>query len=240
MSGHSKWSTIKRQKGFQDLWRGKTFTKISNAITIAVKSSGGIGDPRENPKLRLAVEAAKEANMPKANIERAIERAKTKGAGEFQEVIYEGFGPGGVSIIVEAATDNTNRTTSEVKSLFNKYNARLGQMGSTTHLFKQTGKIEVDLMGKSIDILFMLVADAGADDVLDEKDQAVIYTDMSRFDGIKNQLSETGYEVLSSSIVRKPISKIEVDGQTREKIENFVNDLEEIDDVQKVFTNAKI
>ncbi|MBI2420630.1 MAG: YebC/PmpR family DNA-binding transcriptional regulator, partial [Candidatus Levybacteria bacterium] len=151
MSGHSKWSTIKRQKGAADIKRGATFTKISNAITIAVKQGGGVGDPDQNPRLRLAVEMARSANMPKDNIERAIQRASNKGEGELQEVIYEGFAPGGVSVIVEAVTDNTNRTTSEVKSLFNKSGANFAQPGAVSYQFKQTGEIVIHKNGKSID-----------------------------------------------------------------------------------------
>src|SRR5476649_2527298 len=126
MSGHSKWSTIKRQKGINDQKRGKTFTKLANAITIAVKQGGGIGDPGSNFRLRLAIDAARASNMPKENVERAIKRATEKDAGDFAEVLYEGFAPGGVSIIIEAATDNSMRTTSEVKNIFNKAGASFG------------------------------------------------------------------------------------------------------------------
>src|SRR3990167_6843005 len=167
MSGHSKWSTIKRQKGAADIKRGATFTKIANAITIAVKQGGGIGDADQNPKLRLAIEAARSANMPKENIERAIQRAKNKGEGELQELMYEGFAPGGVSVLVEAATDNPNRTTSEVKSLFNKSGARFAEPGAVAYMFSQVGEISVSKNGKSIDDIFTVALDAGAEDIED-------------------------------------------------------------------------
>ena len=143
MSGHSKWAQIKRQKGVNDQKRGKTFTKLGNAITIAIKQGGGIGDPDSNFRLRLAIDIARAENMPKENIERAIKRASAKDAGDFTEVIYEGFAPGGVSVIVEAATDNSMRTTSEVKSVFNKAGASFGQPGSVSYQFKHVGRIIV-------------------------------------------------------------------------------------------------
>ncbi|MBI2032238.1 MAG: YebC/PmpR family DNA-binding transcriptional regulator [Candidatus Levybacteria bacterium] len=239
MSGHSKWSTIKRQKGAADIKRGATFTKISNAITIAVKQGGGVGDPDQNPRLRLAVEMARSANMPKDNIERAIQRASNKGEGELQEVIYEGFAPGGVSVIVEAVTDNTNRTTSEVKSLFNKSGANFAQPGAVSYQFKQTGEIVIHKNGKSIDEIFLSAADLGASDVEDAGDEAVIYTETSLLDGIKKGLESQGFLIVSSEISRKPISKVVLSVDQEEKIVNFLSALEEMDDVQKVYSNIE-
>jgi len=238
MSGHSKWSTIKRQKGALDVKRGKTFTKIANSITIAVKQGGGTSDPTQNPKLRLAVDMAKNANMPKANIQRAIERANTKGDGSLSEVLYEGFGPGGVSIIVEAATDNSNRTTAEVKSIFNKNNARFSQPGSSVHLFDQTGEIIINKNGKSIDDIFLIAADFGAEDVKEEGSLAFIYTNLNELEKIKANLEKSGFRVESADIIRIPKLKVEVSSDVREKLTNFIEDLEELDDVQKVFINA--
>jgi len=161
MSGHSKWATIKRQKGLNDKKKGKTFTKLGNAITIAVKQGGGIGDPASNFRLRLAIDVARSENMPKENIERAIKRAAEKDTADFQEVIYEGFAPGGVSVIVEAATDNSMRTTSEVKNIFNKANASFGQPGSVAYQFKHVGRIIAKKGSKSFDDLFSLALDLG-------------------------------------------------------------------------------
>lgn len=239
MSGHSKWSTIKRQKGAADIKRGKTFTKIANAITIAVKQGGGVDDPAQNPKLRLAVDMARVANMPKDNIERAIKRAKSKGEGDLSEVIYEGFGPGGISIIVEAATDNTNRTTSEVKNLFSKHNIRFASPGATSHLFKQRGEITIDKKDKTIDDIFLTAADMGAEDVVEEGDVAFVYTDIQNLSQIKDKLKSTGFEVLGADIIRKPESKIAIDISKSEKYMKFINELEDMDDVQKVYSNAE-
>ena len=240
MSGHSKLSTIKRQKGAADIKRGKTFTKIANAITIAVKQGGGVDDPTQNPKLRLAVDMARSANMPKGNIERAIKRAKERGGGELSEIIYEGFGPGGTSIIVEAATDNTNRTTSEVKSLFNKHNFRFASPGASSHLFRQSGEIIIGKKDKTMDEIFLTAADIGAEDVVDSGDTVSVYTDIKNLPQIKDKLQSAGFEAFSADIIRKPLSKIAIDSSEREKFKKFIDTLEEMDDVQKVYTNADI
>ena len=240
MSGHSKWSTIKRQKGATDAKRGVAFTKISNAITIAVKQGGGIGDPEQNPKLRLAMEMAKTANMPKDNIERAIARATAKGEGELQELTYEGFAPGGVSVLVEAVTDNTNRTTSEVKSLFNKSGASFARPGAVSYQFQQTGEITVSKSGKSIDEIFMFSAELGATDVEDRGEDAAVYTNTSTLSQIRDGLTSAGFQVTASEISRKPVSRVEVEESMKEKIINFLSALEDMDDVQKVYSNIAL
>ncbi len=237
MSGHSKWSTIKRQKGAADAKRGAAFTKIANAITIAVKQGGGIGDPDQNPRLRLAVEMARSANMPKENIERAIERAKNKGEEELQEVVYEGFAPGGVFVLVEAATDNTNRTTAEVKSLFNKSGARFADPGAVGYLFKQIGEITVAKKEKTIDEIFLSAAESGAEDIEDRGEEVAVYTDTSSLSKVRESLISQGVEVLSTEISRKPVSTVEVSEDEKDKIIDFLSRLEGIDDVQKVYSN---
>jgi len=240
MSGHSKWSTIKRQKGAQDAKRGKTFTKIANSITIAVKQGGGIDDPSQNPKLRLAVDMAKTENMPKANIDRAIERASSKEEGNLYEVLYEGFAPGGVSIIIEAVSDNTNRTTPEIKSLFNKHNARFGQPGSAIHLFNQVGEIVLEKNGKSIDDIFLTAADFGAEDVEDMGDRVIIYTSTTNLSKVKKKLEEELFRVESADIIRKPITYLTIEEEDLLKLIKFIDELEEMDDVQKVYIDTKI
>lgn len=240
MSGHSKWSTIKRQKGAADIKRGQAFTKISNAITIAVKQGGGVVDPEQNPRLRLIVELARTANMPKENIERAIARAKNKGEGELTELTYEGFAPGGVSVLVEAATDNTNRTTGEVKSLFNKSGARFAEQGAVSYMFKQVGEISVLKNGKTIDDIFLSAAEAGAEDIEDLGDEVVVYTDSSKASDVRQKLTENGFSVQSSEISMKPISTISVSSEDKEKIINFLSALEDMDDVQKVYSNVAL
>src|SRR5579859_1825548 len=174
MSGHSKWATIKRQKGANDAKRGVLFTKLSNAISVAVRQGGGVADPNQNFKLRLAVDSARTANMPKENIERAIERVAGKDGKVFDEVVYEGFGPGGVSVIVEAATDNKNRTTPEIKSLFEKNGGTLGQMGSVAYQFQLMGKITLQKREKTLDEIFMEAAELGARDVEETENEIYI------------------------------------------------------------------
>lgn len=238
MSGHSKWATIKRQKSLNDQKRGKTFTKLANAITIAVKQGGGIGDPSSNFRLRLAMDAARAANMPKENIERAIKRATESKTGDFEEVIYEGFAPGGVSVIIEAATDNSMRTTSEVKSIFNKAGASFGQPGSVSYQFKHIGRIIVKKGSKSFDDIFALAADNGADDLEEVGDEVFIYTPMQTLAKVKEILFANNLEIVEADLVRAPIVTVEVgDEEKLNKIEHFVNSLEEMDDVQKVYTN---
>jgi len=240
MSGHSKWSTIKRQKGVTDAKRGATFTKISNAITIAVKQGAGVSDPDQNPRLRLAIELARTNNMPKDNIERAIAKASAKGAGELTEVTYEGFAPGGVSVMVEAVTDNTNRTTPLVKSLFNKYGASFGGPGSVAYQFEQTGEITINKNGKSIDDIFMSGAELGANDVEDGEEEAIVYTSVADLNLVKEGLKSNGFDVIDAQISRKPINKISVDEEMKEKILGFLSTLEDMDDVQKVYSNISL
>lgn len=240
MSGHSKWSTIKRQKGLNDQKRGKTFTKLGNAITIAVKQGGGIGDPATNLRLRLAVDAARAANMPKENIERAIRRASGKEAGNLQEVLYEGFAPGGVSVIIEAATDNSLRTTSEVKSIFNKAGASFGQPGAVAYQFKHIGRIIVKKSGKSFDDIFTLAVEQGAEDIEEVGEEVFIYTSMQDLAKIKDALSNLGIGVVEADLIREPVVTVELlEDEKLSKIDNFVNTLEELDDVLKVYTNLQ-
>jgi YebC/PmpR family DNA-binding regulatory protein len=240
MSGHSKWAQIKRQKGVNDKKKGKTFTKLGNAITIAVKQGGGIGDPNSNFRLRLAIDIARTENMPKENIERAIKRATEKDAGEVHEVIYEGFAPGGVSVMVEAATDNPMRTTSEVKSIFNKASASFGQPGSVSYQFKHIGRIIAKKGNKSFDDLFSIALDQGAEDIEEVGDEIFVYTSLQDLTKIKDALSGAGVEVLEAELIREPVVTVQVEqAEKLLKIENFINTLEELDDVQKVYTNLQ-
>ena len=240
MSGHSKWSTIKRQKGLNDQKRGKTFTKLANAITISVKQGGGIGDPGTNVRLRLSIDAARAANMPKENIERAIKRASGKEAGDLEEVIYEGFAPGGVSVIIEAATDNSMRTTSEVKSIFNKAGASFGQPGSVSYQFNHIGRIITKKGNKTFDEAFSLVAENGAQDLEEIGDEFFVYTPMHSLSVVRDVLLKNGFELIEADLIRQPITPIEItEDEKLSKLEHFVNSLEELDDVQKVYTNLQ-
>lgn len=238
MSGHSKWATIKRAKGAADLKRGLTFTKISNAITVAVKTSGGITDPNSNFKLRLAVDAARAANMPKENVERAIQKAVGKDAGELQEVIYEGFAPEGISVIIEAATDNSLRTTTEIKTIFNKEGGNFGQPGSVAYQFEQKGRIVIPKNGKTMDELFEIAVDGGAEDIEDAQDKAIITTAYADLSSVRLNLLAKGITPEEVEAIRKPLTPIDIsDPEKLERVENFLNKLEDLDDVQKVYSN---
>jgi YebC/PmpR family DNA-binding regulatory protein len=237
MSGHSKWATIKRAKGAADIKRGLTFTKLTNAIMVAVKTTG-ITDPDSNFKLRLAVEAARAANMPKENIERAIEKASGKNAGEMQEVIYEGFAPEGVSVIIEAATDNSMRTTSEIKSIFNKDGGNFGQPGSVAYQFEQKGRIVVDKMNKTTDELFEIAVDSGAEDIEDVQNKAIITTAYSDLSSVREKLIAKGFTPEEVEAIRKPLNPMAIsDPEKLQKVINFLEKLEGLDDVQKVYSN---
>lgn len=240
MSGHSKWSTIKRQKGVNDAKRGQAFTKLSNAITIAVRS-GGSSDPNFNFKLRLAIDAARAANMPKDNIDRAIARASGKNAGEMEEAVYEGFGPGGVSIIVETATDNNQRTVSEVKSTFDKNGGSLGVPGSVSYQFEQKGLITVAKNNKSLDDLFLLAAEAGAEDVEDGEEEMTIYTKPEELNVVREALTKADLPVTNAEFTRKPNLLVSIDDTEKaQKILSMLEKLESLGDVQKVYANFDI
>ncbi|HSW97934.1 MAG TPA: YebC/PmpR family DNA-binding transcriptional regulator [Candidatus Saccharimonadales bacterium] len=238
MSGHSKWATIKRQKGANDAKRGVLFTKLSNAISVAVRQGGGVGDPNQNFKLRLAVDAARAANMPKENIERAIARASGKEGKAFEEVMYEGFGPGGISVIVEAATDNKNRTTPEVKSAFEKNGGTLGQMGSVAYQFQLIGRITLPKGAKTLEEIFMEAAEVGAQDIEEGEDEVYIYAEPGVLGKIRDMFLQNGYTITATELIRKPITTIDIeDEEILTKIAAFLDRIEEMDDVQKVYAN---
>ncbi len=241
MSGHSKWSTIKRQKGANDAKRGQLFTKLANVITIAVREGGGVSDPNSNPRLRLAIDTARGANMPKDNIDRAIQRAISKQAGEMEEVTYEGFGPGGFSIIVEAITDKKQRTTPEVKSKFDKMGGSMGTPGSVAYQFQQKGLITISPNGSSIDDIFLIVADSGAEDLEEVGSEVLIYTRPEDLAKVRDALIQNNMEVKNAEIIRKPVTIVEItDIETAQKAISFTEKLEELDDVQKVYANYEI
>lgn len=239
MSGHSKWSTIKRQKGAADAKRGQVFTKLSYAITIAVKQGGGITDPDSNFKLRLAVDKARASNMPKESIERAIQRASGKLAGEVEELVYEGFAPGGIALIVETVTDNKQRTFSEVKNIVEKNGGTLGGPGTVSYLFKKCGEIVVLGGEKTSDELLSLGLDAGIDDMEEEGEAVFFYTDASSFQETKNNLEKSGLKIESAELIFKPLVYVKGDEEASVKVLNLVEKLEELDDVQKVSTNLE-
>ncbi len=241
MSGHSKWSTIKRQKGANDSKRAQVFTKLSKGITLAVQQGGGVGDPASNFKLRLAVESARAANMPKDNIERAIARASGKQEANLEEAKYEGFGPGGFSVIVETLTDNNQRTVAEVKNAFNKNGGNLGNEGSVLYQFERRGVITVAKGGKSLDDIFLIAADSGADDVEDADEEVLIYTKPEDLAKARDALSEQGITPVEAELVWRPLVLSPItEKEAAEKALNFVDKLESLDDVQKVYANFDI
>lgn len=240
MSGHSKWATIKRQKGVNDAKRGAKFTKLSKAITIAVQQGGGIGDPNQNFRLRLAVDAARAGNMPKENIQRAIERAAGKQGEAIEEVVYEGFAPGGVSVIVEAATDNKNRTTGEVQNIFNKNGGNMGQPGSVSYQFTQMGQLILPRNNKSTDEIFLDAADAGAEDIEEVGNEEVfVYTQPTSLAKVRDSLQEKGYTVTEMEIIRKPNLPSVLDDAAAQRVMDFLEKLEDLDDVQKVYSSLE-
>lgn len=238
MSGHSKWSTIKRQKGAADAKRGQAFTKLSNAITLAVKQGGGIADPTSNFKLRLAIDRARSMNMPKDNIERAIDRATATSKTSFDEVVYEGFAPGGIAIIVEAATDNKNRTTSEVKNIIEKNGGTMGNPGSVNYLFSRRGQLIVKKNDISADDIMMVALDAGLEDIEEEDEVFFLYTAPENLMNVKNAIESAGYTIEDAELLYKPLTTIAVDDATYEKVESLMSKIEDQDDVQKVYTNG--
>ncbi|MCX7928301.1 MAG: YebC/PmpR family DNA-binding transcriptional regulator [Patescibacteria group bacterium] len=237
MSGHSKWSTIKRQKEINDQVKGKIFTKLSLAISVAVKTGGG-EDPETNPKLRAAIEAARSANMPKENIEKAINKAKEKG--NLEEVIYEGFGPSGIGVLVEVATDNKNRTFQEIRNIFEKNEGNMATPGAVSYDFKQFGIIVV-AKSENPDEQVLLLIDSGADDIQDVGHGFELLVLFENINLVRNFLSQNNQKIISIDIVRKANNPIKIlDLKVCDKIKQLLNALEEHDDVQKVFTNALI
>ena len=241
MSGHSKWATIKRQKGANDAKRGQLFTKLSKGITMAVQQGGGIADPDSNFRLRLAIESARGANMPKENIERAIARASGKQGVHLEEATYEGFGPGGFSVVVEALTDNILRTVSEVKMTYNKGGGNMGAQGSVMYQFEKMGVVNVEKNGKSLDDIFMIAADNGAEDIEDADTEVLLYTKPEDVAKVRDDLSKQGLNVKSAELTLRPIVINTItDKVTAEKALNFIEKMEDLDDVQKVYANFDI
>lgn len=235
MSGHSKWSTIKREKGAKDAARGAVFTKLGNAIALAAR--GGT-DPDTNFALRLAIDKAKAANMPSANIQRALDRIKDKNAAQLQEVLYEGYGPGGVAILVEVATDNINRTYPMVRLAFSKHGGNIAEKGAVAFQFDRKGTIRVKATGDD----FMLQAlDAGAEDVQEEGDESVVYTASTDLAKVRDALKEQGIEITEAELTYVPNTTIEVtDEATAGKIMRLMDALDELDDVTNTHVNFDI
>lgn len=240
MAGHSKWSQIKHKKSAQDAKRGKLFTKLIREIMVAARIGGG--DPAGNPRLRAAIDAAKSANMPKDNIERAIK----KGTGElegvaYEEVTYEGYGPGGVAVLVEAMTDNRQRTVADVRHIFAKRGGNLGEPGSVAWMFEKKGVIIVEKEEIDEDKLMDIALEAGAEDLVDQGDTWEVHTDPQVYEAVKKAIEEAGISISQAKLDMVPQNLVEVtDPQVAEKILKLMDALEDNDDVQNVYANFDI
>ena len=238
MSGHSKWATIKRKKAVLDSKRGKIFTKLIKEITIAARAGGDING---NPRLRLAVDNAKAQNMPMDNIERAIKKATGELEGvTYHELTYEGYGPAGIAVVVEVATDNKNRTVAEVRHLFSKNGAGMGETGSVAWMFDRKGIITLPAEGKKEDDVMEIVLDAGADDLTTEEDYFEVATTIESFETVRRTLVNKKFVVENASLQWIAKNLIEVKGEDAEKVIKLIESLEDLDDVQNVFSNADI
>lgn len=239
MSGHSKWSSIKHKKGAADAKRGKIFTRLIKEITVAARMGGG--DPDGNPRLRQAIAAAKAENMPKDNIERGIK----KGTGEldgvnYEESSYEGYGPGGVAVLVECLTDNKNRTVADVKHLFERNGGNLGEPGCVAWIFEKKGLIIVEKSSVDEEKLFDLALEAGAEDVNEEDEQFEVITDPSDFETVKASLENEGVEYTLAEVTKTPSNTVKVEGKKAQQMITLMEALEDNDDVSNVYANFDI
>ncbi len=241
MSGHSKWSTIKRKKGAVDIKRGKIFSKLNKEIMVAARIGGS--DPTGNPRLRAAITAARAENMPKDNIDRAIKKGTgdLEGASNFEEVIYEGYGPAGVALLVESLTDNKNRTVSEVRHLFSKFGGSMGEAGCVSWMFDKKGVIAVTKTSVSEDDLMEAALEAGAEDLQTGESEYEVITDLTNFDKVKTTLEDKGFPIEVAEIQMHPKTTVRVEEEKpAQQLLKLMEMLEDNDDVQNVFANFDI
>lgn len=239
MAGHSKWSQIKRKKAANDAKRGKLFTSLIREITVAARAGGG--DPDFNPRLRLAIETAKAANMPAENIDRAIKRGTGELEGvDYEEVNYEGYGPGGVAIYIETLTDNANRTVAEVRHALNRHGGSLGTSGSVAWQFDRKGQIYIDAARYDEEALLMAVLEAGAEDMEREDDTFIVTTDPANFHAVQDGLREQDIAWEQAELAMVPKSTVAVTGDEATRLLKLLDVIEDLDDVQKVYSNADI
>jgi len=236
MAGHSKWANIKHRKARQDASRGKVWTKVIREITVAAKDGP---DPNDNPRLRLALEKANAANMPKDTIKRAIEKGSGTGeTGELEEIIFEGYGPGGVAILVETMTDNRNRTVSDVRHAFSKFGGNLGTDGSVSYLFKKLGVIHIN-KDYSEEILMENVIESGAQDFSEEDDFFEVTTDPNQFNKVIDFFKENNIQYINAELTLRADTLVDLDQDMSEKVLNIMEFMDDLDDVQEVHTNAE-
>ena len=239
MAGHSKWAGIKHKKAIVDSRRGKLFTKLARAITVAAKEGGG--DPEGNPRLALAIQKARDASMPKDNIERAVAKGTGEGADAeaLEDVLYEGYGPGGVALLVEAVTDNRNRTGSEIRHIFSKHNGNLGEPGSVAYLFDKKGVVVVDGERYSEDDLVVAI-DAGAEDIVLDDDVFEIVCDPSDLTAVRESLAGEGIEVETAELAQRPKTRVPLDEDGAGRLLRLIDALEDQDDVDTVHANFDV
>jgi YebC/PmpR family DNA-binding regulatory protein len=239
MSGHSKWSTIKRKKGAKDAQRSKIWSRLAREIIVAARLGGG--DPESNSRLRLAVTAARAQNMPKDNIEKAIKRGTGEIEGAvYEEMTYEGYGPGGVAILVETQTDNKNRTAAEVRHVFTRYNGKLGAAGCVSYLFDRRGTIELDGERCDVDSVMEAAVEAGAEDVAQEGGSIIVTTDMTDLHAVAQALEKAGLPVESAELRLAPQTTVAVSGKDAETLLKLIGALDDLDDVSEVSANFDI
>ncbi|MBI2898496.1 MAG: YebC/PmpR family DNA-binding transcriptional regulator [Deltaproteobacteria bacterium] len=239
MSGHSKWSKIKHTKGAADAKRGKIFTKIIREITTAARIGGG--DPGGNPRLRKAIDSAKAQNMPNDNIDRAVKKGTGElGGVQYEEIRYEGYGPGGVAILAEVMTDNKNRTVAEIRHIFSKYNGSMAAAGSVSWLFKEKGLVACDKTAVSEDQLMEVALDAGAEDIVDGGDEWVVSVPANAYFAVKETLEKAKIAIARSELTKVPDTTVRVSGKDAETNLKLVEALEDHDDVQNVYANFDI
>ena len=240
MSGHSKWSTIKRKKGAADAKSGKIFTKLIKEVTLAARLGGG--DPEGNARLRTAILAAKAENMPKDNIERAIKKGSGElgGAAQFEEITYEGYGPGGVAVFVEVMTDNKNRTVAEIRHIFSKHGGNLAENGAVSWIFAKKGSILVEKKAVEEDELMEIALDAGAEDIQEEENEFEVITSQAAFEGVKSALDSAGIKSIEAKVGMIPSSTVKLDGDKAVSMLKLMEKMEDNDDVQNVYANFDI
>ncbi|HEV8601685.1 MAG TPA: YebC/PmpR family DNA-binding transcriptional regulator [Patescibacteria group bacterium] len=238
MSGHSKWATIKRAKGAADAKRGMLFTKLAKNIAVAVRTGGGV-DPEFNFKLRMAVEKARDAAMPNDNIERAIKRGSGEGKEAIEQVTYEGYGPAGSAFIVEAITDNKNRTTSAVRNIFSKHGGRMGEQGSVSWMFESKGQILLEKQ-PGLEELPLELIDQGVEDVKEIAEGLEVYTLPIDLEKTKKFIEAKGFKILSSELIMRPQQTVTVESADAGKIQTLIDSLNEDDDVTEVYTNTNV
>ena len=237
MSGHSKWHNIQKTKGAADAKRSQIFTKIAREMIVAVKT-GGSGDPNNNSRLATVIAKAKAANMPNDNIKRTIDKALGSGnADSYENVVYEGYGPSGVAVIVDALTDNRNRAAAEVRSTLTKGNGSLATSGSVSFNFERKGQIEVPSEGVDFDDLFEKAGDAGAEDVIDDGDVFTVITDPSDLHTIRKALQDSGFDYDSADMVMRPKNEVSLSLEDAQKVSKLIDNLDDLDDVQNIYAN---